>query len=429
MGSMGRKRKLQRRGCGRVAALLAALLAVGISSLRAGDLKVTYVDVGVGDAIHIQTPAGKNYLIDGGDTSDPNTPPTLDDTTQDFCPLVKYLLDNNIRTLDFILKTHDDSDHYRGLQALLGTKTTSGGSNVFSVGAVVFSSDTAVLTNLSSHPETKSVRVSSGTRLETLPDLAGIWDPALTGLVLYPRSPTSDPSTNSGSVVVKFTYDRLSFLFTGDAETADETAIRADFSSATLASTVLKVAHHGSRTGSSSAFLDAVTPQVAVVSVAANSYGLPDAEILKRLTDKGAAVYRTDQQGHVSVVTNGSAFAVYTAYVSSQTVTDLRTVSSRPSVHVYPNPAPGKTSPAKTTVVYELNGVVDEVRVAVYSFNGELVRSFDGVTRHIGSNYFDWDLKNGEGEAVVNGLYYVQVEAKAGGSSLFGRTKMAVLRP
>src|SRR5687768_1842908 len=66
----------------RYALLIAAALSASL--LSAADLKVTLVDIGQGDAIHIQTPSGKNYLIDGGDTSDPNTPPALDDATQDF---------------------------------------------------------------------------------------------------------------------------------------------------------------------------------------------------------------------------------------------------------------------------------------------------------------------------------------------------------
>jgi len=387
-------------------------------------MKVIAVNVGVGDAIHIQTPSGKNYLIDGGDTSAITNFPALDDADQDFCPIVKYLLDNNIRTIDMMVITHDDGDHYKGLQAILGTKVTSGGANAFKVYSVVYASTTSDLTKLSEHPETTLVRVLSGIRFENVAALSGIWDTALTGLVLSPRTYTGSSSSNSGAVVMRIKYDQVSCLFTADAETADETTMMADYAASELSSTVLKVAHHGSRTGSSETFLNVVKPKVALISVAGNAYGLPDAEVVKRISDTGATILRTDQRGNVGIVTNGIN---YTISASANPV-GIKGVSADPNVHVYPNPAPGKTNPASTKIVYDLTGLADSVKVSVLTPTGDLVREWiDGTTMQ-GSNYLTWDLKNGMGENVANGLYIVQVEVKVGAGTVYGHTKMAVLR-
>lgn len=406
--------------------ILPAGLVICAASAPAADLKVTVVNVGQGDGIHIQTPSGKNYLVDGGDTSDAKNPPALNDPTQDFCPMVKYLLDRNIRTLDFILKTNDDHDHYGGLEAVLGTKvsTAAGAANAFTVKAVIFSSSTSKLTNLASHTETATVGVSSGTRLESLASLAGIWDPDLTALVLSPRSFSADPSVNSGSIVLKVTYKQVGVLLTADAESPQESDMIADFP-ADLPSTVLKVGHHGSRTSSSAAFLNVVKPKLAIISAAPQSFGLPDQDVLTRIsTMTGAVVMQTHDFGHITVVTNGVTYSAQTTLVG----TDVRSVSNGPDVHVYPNPAPGKTNPAKTTIVYSLNGVADEVRVAVYTVSGELVRDWAGAPRNPGTNYIDWDLKNVGDDDVANGLYIVQAEARTAGGSQFGRAKMAVLK-
>ncbi|MDZ4278268.1 MAG: MBL fold metallo-hydrolase, partial [Dehalococcoidia bacterium] len=116
------------------------------------------------------------------------------------------------------------------------------------------------------------------------------------------REALASGDVNDASLVLKLTWGEVSFLLTGDIEVRGEEALLA--SDADLRSTVLKLAHHGSNTSSSAAFLRAVEPAVAVVSVGAdNTFGHPSPEVLQRLSE--SAVFRTDRHGTVRLSTDG----------------------------------------------------------------------------------------------------------------------------
>ena len=112
-------------------------------------------------------------------------------------------------------------------------------------------------------------------------------------------------NTNNMSLIVRITYGNVTFLFTGDAEREEEQdLVEADVP---LQADVLKVSHHGSNSSSGDVFLGAVKPRYAVVSVGAdNQYGHPAEEVLGRLIDAGAEIYRTDLQGTIICKTNGT---------------------------------------------------------------------------------------------------------------------------
>ncbi|MDO9535802.1 MAG: hypothetical protein Q7J85_10845 [Bacillota bacterium] len=100
-------------------------------------------------------------------------------------------------------------------------------------------------------------------------------------------------------------------MLLGDAEEATEEKLLKEQGAEVLSSTVLKVAHHGSKYATTQEFLDAVNPQIAVVSVGeGNSYNHSDDETLKKLKDKGVAVYRTDYNGDIIIETDGKTFGV-----------------------------------------------------------------------------------------------------------------------
>jgi len=120
--------------------------------------------------------------------------------------------------------------------------------------------------------------------------------------VLNPVDKESCESDNNCSVVIRLVMGKASFLFTGDAEREAEERMLA--SGWELSSTVLKVAHHGSKGSTTPGFLKAVRPQVAVISVGAdNRFGHPAREVLKRL--EGIRVLRTDRDGTVEIVSDG----------------------------------------------------------------------------------------------------------------------------
>ena len=128
--------------------------------------------------------------------------------------------------------------------------------------------------------------------------------------VLHPGEPLLS-SLNDTSIILKVTFGQVSFLLTGDAEEAAEKELLER--GYNLRSTVLKVAHHGSETGSTSAFIGAVRPEVAVITVGENnSYGHPEAKVLELLQEYGVAIYRTDRHGTVVVITNGETVETVT---------------------------------------------------------------------------------------------------------------------
>jgi competence protein ComEC len=120
-----------------------------------------------------------------------------------------------------------------------------------------------------------------------------------------------DSPRNNDSLVMRIRYGQRSFLLCGDVEKQVE---RRMLDENELAHTdVLKVAHHGSRTSSTEAFLDSVTPEFAVISAGfENSYGHPNGDVLDRLTEHHAGIYRTDKDGLISIRTDGRHVSVET---------------------------------------------------------------------------------------------------------------------
>lgn len=255
-----------------------------------GRLHVHFLDVGQGDSTLIITPSGRQVLIDGG--------PDGDVVSQ----RLAEALPGGDRSLDVILMTHLDSDHSQGLLAVLDR---------FGVGAVLtgpYTVDSPV------RPEWEQalmrngispVEVSAGHRI-TLDD--GV---VLEVLNPIPGRPLGD--TNNDSVAVRLAYGSVSVLVAADME--DEAELRLVGSGTEISSTVLKAGHHGSGTSSAGKFLEAVSPEIVVISAGLdNQYGHPAPEVLERLEARVGAqnVYRTDLQGTVEFVSDGASWWVNT---------------------------------------------------------------------------------------------------------------------
>ena len=130
------------------------------------------------------------------------------------------------------------------------------------------------------------------------------------GAVLTILSPTKDyGDKNENSIVARLDFGETSVMLTGDAEKKVEKDILATYSTSDLDCDVLKVGHHGSSTSSTQEFIDAVTPQYAIISVGeGNKYNHPNADTVKRLEDAGATVLRTDQLGNIVLESDGKVF-------------------------------------------------------------------------------------------------------------------------
>jgi competence protein ComEC len=291
---------LARRWRARAGWVLATLLALagGEAWLRHTEhprdrLRITFVDVGQGDAALVDLPDGTAMLIDaGGAVHGP------DPGARALLPLLQARRRSRI---DVAVVSHPHPDHFGGLFALLdrvrieqvwttrqGEEETPDGPATDVLRALTARGSRLVYpAELCARP-----RRMGGVRIEVLWPCPG-YDAGL------------DPNDNS--IVVRLTYGQVRVLFTGDVELLAEQALTARPGSA-LAAHVLKVPHHGSRTSSSEAFLDAVRPRWAVVSAAAQSpFGHPHPEVVERYRDRRIPLARTDQMGSVVVETDGRA--------------------------------------------------------------------------------------------------------------------------
>jgi competence protein ComEC len=269
----------------------ASLIWVAVLAVPDTKLEVSFLDVGQGDAILIKTPAGQQILIDGG----PN-PDTV-------CQQLGKKLPFWDKSLDMVVLTHSDDDHLVGL---MGVLQHYGVKHVLESG---FGEGPFYREWLAQIEEKKidwsiaragqEMDLGEGIRLEVLYP----YDEFLEG---------SESGTNSNSVVLRLVWNKVSLLFTGDADYGAEQDIMYGGVVHDLNSTVLKVSHHGSKYATSSGFLAAVDPQVAVISVGeGNTFGHPSDETLARLSV--AQVYRTDEQATIVFSTDGERLWVKTA--------------------------------------------------------------------------------------------------------------------
>ena len=251
---------------------------------QAGTLTVTWLDVGQGDAAVIQC-GGQSMLIDGGKPEKSSY-------------IYAWLQQHGLSYLDVIVATHVDADHIGGL---------SGALNYASVGTAYCPETTGTTETFQSFVKYLAQR---GKQI-TVPTAGETF--ALGGAqiqILGPLHRAED--SNDNSIVLKVSFGATSFLFTGDAERAEEQDLLN--SGVNLQSTVLKVGHHGSDTSTSYPFLRAVAPQYAVISVGAgNSYGHPTEAVLSRLRDAGVTTFRTDMQGEITAVSDGQTISFSTA--------------------------------------------------------------------------------------------------------------------
>lgn len=276
-------------------------------------LQVTVLDVGQGDAIFVRFPQGQTMLIDAGGWSEAY-PKDFDPGRQIILPFFRR---QGIKRLDFLVLSHPHQDHSGGMPAILEEMEVGAfyqaPEEVAAWLAEPFSSDQALVLARQSYEKIHRLSQERGIPLY-------IWQrgdklavsPEVTIHVLHPGKliTGTHSDVNNNSLVLKLVYKKVAFLFTGDLEKEGEADILAHLEG--LKSEFLKVGHHGSRTSSQPEFLRAVRPQVAIISVGRNFYGHPHPLTLNNLKEVGARLYRTDQDGAVTVTTDGQRWAVQT---------------------------------------------------------------------------------------------------------------------
>ena len=262
---------------------LTALLVVGWGGSQPdGQLHIAFMNVGQGDATFIQTPSGRQILVDGG-----FYPSILNEQLGKQMPF----WDKNI---DFVIATHPDADHVSALVEVferydVDTLITDGeGFGESPIYDAVLAAAEANGATIRPALTGELIEIGDGVRLEAL----------------HPGAELDADARNENSVSMRLIYEDFSFLFTGDAEQKAEETMLAN--GRNLHALVYKAGHHGSNSSSSAAFLDAIRPQIIVVSAGKdNRFGHPHPDMLKRAQAIGATILRTDQLGTIQLTTDG----------------------------------------------------------------------------------------------------------------------------
>lgn len=267
--------------------LLVVTIVIWVAVAQAatgGKLTVTFLDVGQGDAIFVESPSGVQMLIDGGKNRS----------------VIRQLGRQSRwfdRSIDVVVATHPDADHIGGLPDVLER---------YQVSLVVQSSvrddggDAAAFAKAAAQEAENGAQVLVAKRGQVI-DLGG----GAYFEILFPDRDVSGVETNTGSIVGRLVYGDTAFMFSGDApDNVEEYLAKLDANA--LQSNVLKVGHHGSRTSSSLLFVGFVSPEYAVFSRGCdNSYGHPHEEPVAVLAQLEVTTFDTCEDGTVTFESDG----------------------------------------------------------------------------------------------------------------------------
>lgn len=260
-----------------------------------GLLELHQLDVGQGDAAAIRTPHGHWVIVDAGGGA-----PGVDQGRRTLLPYIR----KRGGVVDAFILSHPHLDHVGGAPALIGATRPAhyfDGAFAGATPAYRASLESAAVHDVHwrrVHPG-DTVRLDGVTFRFLAPD--STWTAGLR-------------DANLASTIVRVEFGRAAFLLTGDAELEEEEWVLRHTPAEWLRADVLKVGHHGSRTSSGEAFLDAVAPRLALVSVGrGNSYGHPSPDVIAAFARRGMLVLRTDVSGTTVVRTNGTSITVSTA--------------------------------------------------------------------------------------------------------------------
>ena len=247
------------------------------------DVVVKFFDVGQADSIFVQS-AGGNMLIDAGTNNMGNT-------------VVQNLKDLGITKIDYLVGTHPHEDHIGGMDDVI---------NNFEIGTIYMPK---VQTNTKTFEDVLDAISNKGLTITT-PEVGYVFEVGNTKCeVMCAGTGTTEENSNLNlsSIVIRMVYGEESFLFMGDAEEKNESSRQWP------QTTVLKVGHHGSDTSSSESFLNQVKPEISVISVGINNtYGHPKKTTLDKLNALETSIYRTDQNGTITITCDGTNCVVTT---------------------------------------------------------------------------------------------------------------------
>ena len=267
---------------------------VASESTANGTLSIYYLNVGQGASTLVISPNGEKMLVDSGDWRD------------DGEIIIDQLQQLGIDRIDHLVSTHPDADHIGGHADVIEYLETEGDG----VGAVWdpgITSTSATYENYLDAIEEHDVTLYQTYAGDDIP-----LENVSTNVLAPPEGYIANGDSNENSIVLHLQYGNTSFLLPGDGETESEEYLLDAYSSE-LNSTVLVPGHHGSASSSSPAYLDTVSPRLAVITSGYDSqYGHPHEEVLDRLSDRSIRTYWTGTHGTIRMQSNGTAITVAT---------------------------------------------------------------------------------------------------------------------
>ena len=253
-----------------------------------GELELHHIDVGQADATLIITPADETILIDTGDWR------------QSGEEVIEYLEAHDIDRVDHLVSTHAHADHIGGHDEVIEWAETEGDGvgTAYDSGVAHTSQTYERYLDAVEQYNVELLTVEEGDELPIAGDV--------TGLVLNPPAGDSGTDLHENSIALAIVFGEFQYVITGDAETAAEQRMVDDWS-ADLDADVYQAGHHGSSTSSTDPFLDAVAPEVAVISSAYDSqYGHPHDEVLTAFSERDIETYWTGVHGDIILSTDGN---------------------------------------------------------------------------------------------------------------------------
>jgi competence protein ComEC len=276
------------------------------TAVGSDEVRIHFIDVGQADCILIELPTDEEILIDAGNRDDAQV-------------IINYLEQLGIDDIEYFILTHPHEDHIGSAPAVL---------DYYDVDKVYMpdvAQDSQIYRDTVSAVENEDA--------ELIKAKAGISIIDSEDISFYVLAPNSMwySETNEYSLVTRLTYKDTSFLFTGDAEGVSETEmINAGYD---IDSDLLKVGHHGGKTSTSKNFLDCVSPEYAVISVGKdNSYGHPTDQVLKRLNNSGAQIFRTDEIGSITAVSDGTDIKIGKSQISESNNINVKYIGNNNSM-------------------------------------------------------------------------------------------------
>lgn len=254
--------------------------AVQTSNTSLSDkLEVDFIDVGQADSILVSN-KNETMLIDAGNNENGND-------------VVKFIKEKGITRINYLIGTHPHADHIGGLDDVINSDL-----EIENVYMPKIQTNTKTFEDVLDALKIKNLKV-------TAPNKGDTFKVGEANCEVMTDSILDKENLNLSSIVIRLVFGENSFLFMGDSEAENEKTINWPKTN------LLKVGHHGSNTSSSQNFLNQVKPEYAIIMAGKdNSYGLPKQKILDRLTKTGAKIFRTDELGTITVISDGKIIEV-----------------------------------------------------------------------------------------------------------------------